>query len=195
MENTTDFPTDRRPLGFWLRTVDGLISREFAAAFDGEPIDRRDWMILNALDGSIDDALGERVRERIARRPKRARHLAELGWIADVDGTWTLTDEGRAAKERLAAKVEAVRERVAGAVPVEDLDTTRRTLEAIAHALGGDEALRFGAHGRHHGFGHRGHRGHRGHHEDEHGFRHGFGRRGFGRGFGPVFGGHAHPAC
>jgi hypothetical protein len=212
MENTTDFPTDHRPLGFWLRAVDGLISREFATAFEGEPIDRRDWMILNALDGSIDSAVAERIRERISRRPKRVVHLAELGWIAATDGRWTLTDEGRAAKERLTAKVDAVRARIAGAVPEHDFATTQRTLEAIARELGGDdaEALRFGIRGRRHGFGRHGGPGHRGfghegfgHHgepeDDGHHGRHGHGRFGFGprgsghhgRGFGP----HAHHAC
>ncbi|WP_345752184.1 hypothetical protein [Microbacterium rhizophilus] len=195
----TDSPIhDRRPLGFWLRAVDGLISREFAAAFDDEPIDRRDWMILNALDGSVDEPLAERLRERLARRPKRLVRLAELGWISASDGRWTLTDEGRAAKERLAAEVDAVRERVAGAVPAEDFVTTRRTLEAIARELGGDDddALRFGVRGRRHGFAHRVHA--RAHGECEHG-EHGRGRRGFGpHGFEPGhhrFGPHAHRAC
>ncbi|MER7797449.1 hypothetical protein [Microbacterium sp. NPDC096154] len=186
MENTTDHPApaDRRPLGFWLRAVDGLISREFAAAFDDEPVSRRDWMILNALDGDVDEALSQRVRDRMARHPKRIVHLAELGWIAASDGQWTLTDAGRAAKHRLAEKVDAVRERVAGAVPAQDLATTLRTLEAIARRLGGDdEALRFGARGpRRHGFGHdRGHRGHRFGEHPRHGHHgHGFGRHEFG---------------
>ncbi|WP_175988555.1 hypothetical protein [Microbacterium tenebrionis] len=30
----------------------------------------------------------------------------ELGWVTDADGTWSLTDEGRDAKERLGASVE-----------------------------------------------------------------------------------------
>src|SRR5688572_30245270 len=34
-----------RPIGYWLRAVDRLISREFADAFAGAGIDRRDWML------------------------------------------------------------------------------------------------------------------------------------------------------
>jgi hypothetical protein len=191
MENTTEpLPTDRHPLGFWLRAVDGLITREFAAAFDGEPVDRRDWMILNALDGSVDESLAERVRERLARRPKRLVRLAELGWIASSEGRWTLTEEGRAAKDRLASRVDDVRRRVAGAVSDEDFATTRRTLEAIARDLGGDDpqALRAAARGPR-GFGRHGH-GHR--RNRNHGHGHGFGH-GQGHGFGHGHGyGHGH---
>ncbi|MCD1267905.1 hypothetical protein B5M43_003450 [Microbacterium sp. MEC084] len=190
MENTNDIPAsaDGRPLGFWLRAVDGLIGRGFEAAFAGERVDRRDWMILNALAGDIDPALAERIRGRVSRRPKRLVRLAERGWVAAVDGEWTLTDEGRAAKARLAEKVDGVRARVSGVVPDEDYATTLRTLEAIARELGGDDAavLRFGARGhRRRGFAHRAHRGDhgrgsRGHRTHHHGFDvdHGHGHHG-----------------
>ena len=92
-------PTERLPLGYWLRTVDGLITREFAAAFDGADIDRRDWMLLNALSGDVPLPA---FAERFARKGKRLRGLAERGWVEETgDGTWVLTDEGRDAKERL----------------------------------------------------------------------------------------------
>ena len=92
-------PTDRRPLGYWLRTVDGLITREFAAAFAGADVDRRDWMLLNALSGDVELPA---FAERFARKGKRLRDLEERGWVEEQgDGTWALTDEGRAAKEQL----------------------------------------------------------------------------------------------
>src|SRR4051794_14030087 len=65
-------PTDRRPLGFWLRSVDALITREFAAAFQTEGVTRRDWMLLNALAGDVD---APELAERLSRRPKRMRGL------------------------------------------------------------------------------------------------------------------------
>ena len=166
-------PTDRRPLGYWLRTVDALITREFAAAFDGADIDRRDWMLLNALSG--DTALPA-FAERFIRKGKRLRGLAERGWVVENgDGTWSLTDEGRAAKEQLGTIVDGIRSRVAAAVSPEDYATTMASLEAIARELGWEEGQRMPRRGFGRGFGP--------------GFRGGFGP-GFrgGPGFRPGFG-------
>jgi hypothetical protein len=130
-------PTDRRPLGFWLRVVDGLISREFDSALAEEGVTRRDWMLLNALSGDVDPALAE----RLARRPKRLRGLEKRGWADEKgDGTWLLTDQGRAAAERLGGIVDGIRSRVAGAVSPEDFATMTASLEAIARELGWDES-------------------------------------------------------
>ncbi|MBN9154045.1 MAG: hypothetical protein J0J05_08685 [Microbacterium sp.] len=154
-------PTER-PLGYWLRLVDALITREFARTLENEGVGRRDWMLLNVLSGTI-EVPG--LAERLARRGKHLRRLEERGWVAPAgDGTWSLTDEGRAAQERLTALVSGIREKVAGAVSPEEFATMTASLEAIARELGGDETSWPGR-----GFG--------------------FGGRGFGRGFGKGFGG------
>lgn len=185
-------PTDRRPLGYWLRVVDRLISREFAAALEAEGVSRRDWMLLKMLSGDVD---APDLRGRIARRGKRIRRLEERGWVLRGDDGWQLTDEGRTAKDRLSDIVQGVRARVSGAVSPQDWATLTASLESIARALGWDESEgmprrprgnrnrrgfdrdhgfgpgRFG-HGPHHGrrphHGHGSHHGHGRHHE--HGF-------------------------
>ncbi|WP_308492149.1 hypothetical protein [Microbacterium terrisoli] len=160
-------PTDRRPLGAWLRLVDGLITREFAAAFEGEYVSRRDWMILNVISGTVDAPW---VAHKLSRGGKHVNRLAEIGWIAqDEDGAWTLTDEGRAAQSRLTEKVDAVRSKVAAAVSPEGYTALTDALEKIAREFGWDESQPMPRRGP--GFG-----------------RHGLGRPGFGRGFGPGFG-------
>ena len=171
IENTQDTPDDNagaRPLGFWLRTVDALINREFAAAFDGEGATRRDWMLLNAVSGDV-NVPG--FADRFARKGgKRLRGLEQRGWVEESgDGTWILTEEGTAAKERLGGIVDDIRSRVSGAVSPEDFATTLASLEAIARELGWDE----NDSSQWPGFGG--------------GFGGGFGR-GFGRGFRPGFG-------
>ncbi|MBD3757960.1 MAG: hypothetical protein IE924_07750 [Microbacterium sp.] len=114
---------------------------------------------------------------------KKLRPLIERGWVAEDGDGWTLTDEGRAAKERLGEIVAGIRARVAATVSDEDFATTLATLEAIATELGWDpdEWMPLGR-----GFG----RGRRG-------FRPEFGR-GFRAGhevFGPHFGeGYGHEA-
>jgi hypothetical protein len=173
-------PTASRPLGYWLRVVDGLLTRQFADAFAGDHLDRRDWMLLNVLDGSIEAPF---VAARLARGGKRVRALADRGWIVCSDDGWALTDEGRAAKDRLSADVDGIRDRVSAAVSPEDLATTMASLEAIARELGWDETAARGERSWS-----RGHRRHGGHGFGPHGGR-GFGRHG-GHGFGPGFGRH-----
>jgi len=176
MENsdtTHDTTSTARPLGFWLRVVDGLLAREVAESLDDAAVSRRDAMLLHALDGRIDAPW---LAEKLARKSGRVRRLADRGWIVQTDGTWTLTEEGRAEKERLSGLVDGIRGRVAAAVSPEDYATTLASLEAIARELGWDEKAHAGR--RHHGFGPRGFGG-----------RHGFGPGGRGRGFGS---GHDH---
>ncbi|BDV32204.1 MarR family winged helix-turn-helix transcriptional regulator [Microbacterium terricola] len=209
-ENDT-LPTDRRPLGFWLRTVDALLTEEFAKAFADADLTRRDWMLLNIVSGDVDaPRRGPRGPEGAPRKGKGARRarLAERGWIAQSDdGTWSLTDDGRAAKEQLDEIVGGIRARVAGAVSPEDFATTLASLEAIARELGWNEESPVGrrgfgrgrgfgpGRGFRHGFGH----GHGFGPDAEFGHGHGFGPdadhgHGHGHGFGPRHGaGHGHP--
>ncbi|MFB8188531.1 MarR family winged helix-turn-helix transcriptional regulator [Microbacterium sp. NPDC055988] len=154
-ENTT------RPFGYWLKAADRLMAAEFAAAFDGEHATRRDWRILNIVDGTV-----------TADRPLNAHklhRLVEHGWVTPEGDGWTLTDEGRAAKDRLGALVDGIRAKVSSAVSDEEMATTLASLEKIARAFGWDEETPL-PRGRRHGFG---------------GPRHG---RGFPRGFGRPFG-------
>ena len=133
MNTTADSTSDNtsRPFGFWLKAVDRLMAQDFATAFAAEGATRRDWRLLNVVDGSVP-----------ARRPLTPHKLHDLidrGWVeADGDG-WALTDEGRAAKERLGAAVDGLRAKVAGAVSDEEMATTLAALEKIARAFGWDE--------------------------------------------------------
>lgn len=180
MNDTTPAPDDstpdqtplERPIGFWLRRLDALLDRAFAQALDGTGADRRDWMLLHALERGIPSARGP-LRRRMS-------HLADRGWAVRSDsGAWTLSEDGRTAKDAMSAAVRGIRERVAGAVSPQDYATTMASLEAMAKALGETDAAPsdpltdpFAP-----GFrrGHRGHRrGHAGHrHGHHHGGRHG----------------------
>lgn len=195
-ENTTD-TTTARPFGYWLRAVDRLLAREFETAFEAEGITRRDWRLLTLLDG---DVVAPEIAARLT--GKKLRGLTERGWITESDGTWTLTDEGRAAKARLGDIVDGIRSRVSASVTGEEFATTMSTLEAVARELGWNPDERM-PRGSRHGFGRRRH-GFSGGHGFGRGHGHGFGRpgregfdpraHGFGRheGFGPGEGADRH---
>ncbi|GAA2978313.1 hypothetical protein JOD63_003098 [Microbacterium terrae] len=144
-ENITDsegtdprIPTDHRPLGFWLRTVDHLLTRAFAEALAAEGVDRRDWMLLSRLGGDVAPDAAPPVRDG-----KRMRRLEDRGWVDQRgDGTWTLTDAGRAEHARLAATVDAIRTRVVGAAGDDGYAAATTALEAIARELGWTEGMR-----------------------------------------------------
>lgn len=160
--NTQNTPPEERPLGYWLTATDRLLAAEFARAFENEGITRRDWRLLNAVDGTV--PTGRPVDDR------KLGRLIELGWIAPAESGWALTDDGRAAKERLGGVVDGIRTTVAEAVSPEEYATTIASLTAIARALGWDENAPLprkhrgrdrdrDGHRRHGGYGHRhGHR-------------------------------------
>jgi hypothetical protein len=194
MNTQNDTTQTPRPFGYWIKAVDRLMAAEFASAFESEGASRRDWRLLNAIDGTVpaDRPL----------HPAKLRGLAERGWITRENAGWALTDEGRAAKERLGALVDGIRATMTDAVSPEELEVTLATLQKIATAYGWDENTPLPR-------GRRGERGRR--HEGPHGFgrrhghpfgrRHGFGpdaRHGFGPGFGPDADGrdceHGHGA-
>ncbi|EYT60460.1 hypothetical protein [Microbacterium sp. UCD-TDU] len=132
------------PFGYWLKAADRLMAAEFATAFDSEHANRRDWRILNAVDGTV-------APDRPLNTHK-LHDLTERGWVATDGDGWALTDEGRAAKDRLGAIVDKIRAKVADAVPAEDMATTLASLEKIARAFGWDEETPL-PRGRRHGFG------------------------------------------
>jgi hypothetical protein len=129
--NTDKNQNESRPLGYWLKAADRYMAAAFAEAFKAEGVGRREWRLLNVIDGT-----------RPARRPLhpgKVARLVELGWVEQNDGEYRLTEEGQNAKDRLAQVVDGLRARVAEAVPEADLETTMRSLEQIATAFGWTE--------------------------------------------------------
>ncbi|MFD5214299.1 MarR family winged helix-turn-helix transcriptional regulator [Microbacterium sp. NPDC058345] len=168
MNTDENITPDSRPFGFWITAVDRLLRAEFATVFDDEAVTRRDWRMLNLIDGTV-------ASDRPLRAPK-LRRLIALGWIERTRDGWTLTEAGRLAKQRLGVSVQEIRDRVAGAVSPDEFTTMTAALEKIARELGWEEGRKLPRRGRRHGE-HGRHGGH-GRRERHHGFRHGFGREG-----------------
>lgn len=195
-QNPEGAPAPARPFAYWLKAADRLLAAEHESALRRAGLTRRDARLLNTVAGTA--ASPHPLDER------RMRHLIARGWAATTPEGWTLTDEGRAAKDRLDPIAEELRARIAEAVSPEDLDTTLASLERIAIALGWEEGAPLPRrHRSDRGRGSREHRGHGDHHE--HRGRRPFGRgEGFGprgeddhrgrhEGFGPGFGPHRGP--
>lgn len=177
MENPTDttdthHTPDAHSFARWVRAVDRLLWQERAAALTADDIGPRDARVLHVL--TSDHA--SKLLAHLSHGGKRLRRLAERGWVAEANGTWSLTDAGRAAADRLAQRTEELTARLSEAVSSDELAAASTTLEAVARTLGWREGESREGHAHHPGgFGPRAH-------------RFGHGRHGFGpgeHGFGP----------
>lgn len=155
--NTDKTAENSRPFGYWITAVDRLMRAEFATVFADEGVTRRDWRMLNRIDGTIP---GPAAVDR-SLRGRKLHRLLEFGWVERTDEGWSLTESGALAKQRLGVAVDEIRARVAGAVSPEEYATMTASLEKIAREFGWAEGRRLPRHeGR---FGRRRHGGHRGH--------------------------------
>ncbi len=173
MNNNDMNTTDSRPFGFWITAVDRLMKAEFATVFADEGISRREWRMLNLIDGTVPTGSAAGQLHGSKRRGFTLRRLIELGWIErseDAEQGWALTEAGRLAKIRLSDAVDQIRAKVTAAVTDEEYTAMTASLEKIAREFGWEEGKRLPRrHGRRHGhgrdFGH------------GHGCEHGHGRR------------------
>lgn len=141
--------TDSRPLGYWLKLVDSLISEQFANSLEEHGVTRRQWQLLNVLSrgpatgGELTAALapffGEAQAEDEPASP--SEHLAELvesGWVSEEGHTFTLTERGAVSLDRLTEIVDAMREESSAGITDEEYSTTVDSLKTMATNLGWD---------------------------------------------------------
>lgn len=142
---------DERPIGYWLKLVDGLIENRFAELIEEHGVTRRQWMLLGVLQrepataAELDEQLAPFLSDAGSADAEdglrgSAAHLAELvesEWIVvDATSRYTLTERGRVAHSGLGERVEALRAGMAEGVDEADYATTTATLEQLARNLG-----------------------------------------------------------
>jgi|SRR5471032_2960267 hypothetical protein len=133
---------DQRPIGYWLRLVDGLIDEQFARTLDEHGVTRMQWQLLNVLargQASV-EMLDAAVAPFLAAGGETTiDHLTELIESAWVDATPTgyeLTERGHGALDRLTNVVAEQRTVMSAGVTETDYLTTVSTLERMATNLG-----------------------------------------------------------
>jgi hypothetical protein len=137
---------DQRPIGFWLKLVDGLTDDQFATTLEEHGVTRRQWQLLNVL------ARGESTVEQLdaAVAPFLAAdsedtsldHLSELiesSWVDATPSGYELTERGRGALGRLTTVVSDQRTVMTTDLTETDYMTTVATLERMARNLGWNE--------------------------------------------------------
>ena len=135
--------TAQRPIGFWLKLVDRLIDERFAAIIEEHGVTRRQWQLLSVMEpgratvDELDQAIAPFVEP--GSDESAAEHLAELvdsDWITVTESTYTLTERGRAAFDRLQVVVDALRDQTGDGLTPEQYETTLSALERMAVNLG-----------------------------------------------------------
>ncbi len=131
------------PLGYWLKLVDQLIDKQFAATLDEHGVTRRQWQLLNVLaqapssleqlDAAVAPFLnpdGDETSEE---------HLAELvesAWVVRSEAQYALTEQGQSAFTRLAEVVAGNRDQLTAGVSEDQYELTVAVLEHMARNLG-----------------------------------------------------------
>jgi hypothetical protein len=140
---TATVPTDRRPIGFWLKLVDRLLDEGFDRLLGDRGLTRRHWQALTALQdgpatvGDLDTRLAPFLDDQEPSTRPVLDDLAALGWA-----TWSAGDRaattpaGTAAHAGLLAEVSAQRRRVTEGVSADEYQGTVTVLARMAANLG-----------------------------------------------------------
>ena len=133
--------TLRKPIGYWLKRLDGLISDNFDAVFAVHGLARRHWQVLTSLTrGPAAHAeLEERLRpfwgEGAVTLDEVAAELLGRDWIARTGDTYALTEAGRAGQAELKVGTDDMRDRMVEGLSEEDYFTTVDNLERMCANL------------------------------------------------------------
>lgn len=136
---------EQRPLGFWLRLVDGLINEQFDTMVEEHGVTRRQWQILNVLAeqpstaAELNDALKPFFSQTADE--SSAEHLDELlesGWVSNAGDRFSLTDLGRSSLASLGEVVDRNRQRITEGVSADEYDAALDVLQRMARNLGWD---------------------------------------------------------
>jgi DNA-binding MarR family transcriptional regulator len=140
---TATVPTDRRPLGFWLKLVDRLLDEGFERILAGAGLTRRHWQALTTLQQGpatvqeLDARLAPFLDDQEPTTRPVLDDLSARGWA-----TWRAGDQaavtptGAAAHRELLADVSAHRRRVSDGITAEEYGATVAVLERMATNLG-----------------------------------------------------------
>jgi DNA-binding MarR family transcriptional regulator len=131
-----------RPLAYWLALVDRLVEERFSTALEEHGVTRTQYRVLGVLaSGPATAADLEGALSDMPPDPdgtSAAEELGELvdsGWVTS-DGSYTITDRGAAAHDRLADVVDELRATLTEGLSEEEQAATAVALERMARNLG-----------------------------------------------------------
>lgn len=128
----------QQPLGFLLKTLDGLLEDRFNEALEQHRLSRRQWQLLNVLADTeatvsqLDEAIAPFLDS--AAQETSERHLEPLlggGLVAEKAGVFRITDLGREELKGARETVQGIRDISVRGLEDGDYERVLRTLEAM----------------------------------------------------------------
>ncbi|HEY8293940.1 MAG: MarR family transcriptional regulator [Actinomycetota bacterium] len=136
----------QRPIGFWLKLVDGLITQQFDAIVEEHGVTRRQWQIMNLLaeSPSTVELISEDLKPFLAEEPhetaaEQIDELIDSGWVGLDGEQYELTDQGRASLEKIGEVVKQNRDQISAGIPEEEYQATLDVLQRMARNMGWTE--------------------------------------------------------
>jgi len=130
-----------RPIGYWLKKLDGLIEGHFERQLGDAGLTRRQWQVLNLLeDGprSIPELQAELkpfLRDSAGELSDAVSGLVSRGWADSRDNVISLTEAGQAQFGLVKAKVAELRQALALGISPEEYQATIDVLARMAANL------------------------------------------------------------
>jgi len=130
-----------RPIGYWLKKLDGLIEGHFERQLGDAGLTRRQWQVLNLLeDGprSIPELQAELepfLRDSAGELSDAVSGLVSRGWADSQDHVISLTEAGQAQFGLVKTKIAELRQALALGISPEDYQTTIDVLARMAANL------------------------------------------------------------
>lgn len=130
----------KRPIGYWLKRADALLTARIDEAQRENGLTRLEWQILNVIhDARV--VHSERVVESL--RPFASAFdvigtldsLAERSVVASADDAFSLTEAGEEMYERALAVQQDIRRQAFEGISEGEYDTTMRALERLVANL------------------------------------------------------------
>jgi DNA-binding MarR family transcriptional regulator len=142
----TQVTKPERPIGYWLKQVDHLLTEQINKAQAVHGVSRSEWQVLNIIDetGSASKEQIFETMQTFIDRPNLDEiitHLMERGWVEQsgdhTPGTveFLLTEEGHRQHESILAKQKEVRQRAMQGIREEEYATVIRVLQRMASNL------------------------------------------------------------
>jgi hypothetical protein len=124
----------RKPIGYWVKHLDGLLERAFDHALANRGVRRRHWQVMNALQAGpvtraeITEALLPFWVAASVTQTDVVDDLVRRGWAGIEGETYRLTPDGETARQAIERDVVALRARIAEGF-------SQREFEAVVDAL------------------------------------------------------------
>lgn len=119
-----------RPIGYWLKKLDGLIDGDFERQLGDAGLTRRQWQVLNLLEDGprsmpeLQAELEPFLRDSPGELSDAVSGLVSRGWADSRDNVIGLTEAGQAQFGLVKAKVAELRQALALGISPEEYQAT-----------------------------------------------------------------------